>query len=67
MVKYKIYYCIILFLIIKCVFGDENLEDLEIKERKWKEELTGNIMILLRVLWIIMYAFPRSFNIKLLL
>src|SRR2546421_487427 len=45
--KYKVYYYIMWFLIIKFVFGNSN--DLEIKERTWKEELTGNIAILLRV------------------
>ncbi len=45
--KYKVYYYIMWFLIIKFVFGNSN--DLEIKERTWEEELTGNIAILLRV------------------
>lgn len=42
MVKYKLYYYIIILLIIKCVFGD--LDDLKVKERTWKEDTEGNIV-----------------------
>lgn len=42
MTKYKLYYYIIIFFIIKCVFGD--LNDLEVIERTWEEDTEGNIV-----------------------
>ncbi|PKY21763.1 hypothetical protein RhiirB3_525269 [Rhizophagus irregularis] len=43
MTKYKLYYYIIIFFIIKCVFGD--LNDLEVIERTWEEDTEGLLYV----------------------
>jgi hypothetical protein len=42
MEKYKLYYYIVIFLIIKCIFGVD-IDDLKVNEITWKEETEGNI------------------------
>jgi len=42
--KYRIYFYIVVFLIIKCVFGID-FSDLDIKERKWEEETKGTKLL----------------------